>query len=173
VLRAATKVRQSLWRVHGVVPNSKFGAVVFSVSCMKVYRRRLALIDKQRRPHPAAMLETTAGRARLVDPFPTESDQDGRVVGGDGFGVSLTLEDHLGADQLAGSTANDAADEPQVRPIDEFRRQFLGIAESQIGCRWAFRIRPGQEAARKLAQLAFALGLRRSTAHRMTSRPPM
>ena len=80
---------------------------------------------------------------------------------------------HLSPDQLAYATANHATEEPQLRPIYEFGRHFLGIAESQIGGRRAFGIRPGQQPAGKLPELALAFSLRRGSAHRMTSRPPM
>jgi hypothetical protein len=134
---------------------------------------RLAFIDKERHPHHGAVLETAAGRARLFDTLPTQSDQDGRVVGGDGIGVSRPLENHLGSDQLAGATPNNATEEPELGSIYELRWQFVGIAKGQIGSRRTFGIRPGQQSAGKLPELALAFSLRRGSAHRMTSRPPM
>jgi hypothetical protein len=159
--------------VHGVVPNPKFRTAVLSVRGMKEDHRRLAFIDKERHSHHGAVLETAAGRARLFDTLPAESDQDGRVVGGGDFGVSGTLENHLGSDQLAGATANDATKEPEFGSIDELRWQLVGITKCQIGSRRTFGIRPRQEAAGELAQLPLSLRLRRGATHRMTSRPPM
>jgi hypothetical protein len=166
-------VRQHLLRMNGVVSHSKFGTAVLSIHGVKEDHRRLAFMDKKRHSHHGAVLETAAGRARLFDWLPTDSDQDGRVVGGDGIGVSRAIENHLGSDQLAAASANNATQEPEFGSIDQLRRQLLWIAKCQIGRCRTFRVGPGQEAGGELPELTLALRLRRRTAHLMTSRPPM